>query len=239
MIHKYLISGGIVLVLVILVASLAIAQSENETYYACVKNSNGSIRMVSEGENCSHNEMLIEWNQVGPQGPQGEQGPVGPQGLVGPQGPVGEQGPVGPQGPEGSCPDNGLDPIAPYTDSDILISNVTVDGFPMVPCDSAPAPVHIGDTIQLEFDWSMDMSESCPGCITQIVGGFASDGAPTFCVEVDNFMIGHATVTLPAGSASGLEYIAIGRHWTYSCEQALSWGWPSGDHPIIAVVAVH
>ena len=161
--NKYIFSAGLVLLLVALAAGFAIAKSDNVTYYGCVNKSSGTIKMINEGEDCLNNETLIEWNQVGPQGPQGEQGPIGPQGPAGPQG---EQGLVGPQGPQGACPDNGLDPIAPYTDSDILISNVTVNGFPMVPCDSAPAPVHTGDTIQLEFDWSMEISESCPGCIT-------------------------------------------------------------------------
>lgn len=36
--HKVLFTGGLLLLLVALVASLAIAESEDVTYYACVNN---------------------------------------------------------------------------------------------------------------------------------------------------------------------------------------------------------
>lgn len=74
------------------------------TYYGCVNNTTGAIRIVSKTTACKSTEHKIHWNQVGPQGPQGPQGPAGPQGpqgAQGPQGPAGPQGPTGPQGPPG------------------------------------------------------------------------------------------------------------------------------------------
>jgi hypothetical protein len=81
-----------VALLLALCAAGAWAQSETVEYYACVNKASGAIHMVQEGETCHNNETLIEWNQVGPQGPQGEQGPPGEQGLQGEQGPPGVLG---------------------------------------------------------------------------------------------------------------------------------------------------
>ena len=70
-------------------------QPQVTTYYGCVNNSTGAIRIVSKTTVCKSTEHKINWNQVGPQGPQGKQGPQGPQGAQGPQGPTGPQGPPG------------------------------------------------------------------------------------------------------------------------------------------------
>lgn len=67
-------------------------QPQVTTYYGCVNNSTGAIRIVSKGTVCKSTEHKINWNQVGPQGPQG---PKGPQGAQGPQGARGPQGPPG------------------------------------------------------------------------------------------------------------------------------------------------
>jgi hypothetical protein len=45
--------------------------SSSDEYHACVTNSSGAIRMVSEGVICDPNEEHISWNQAGPQGPPG------------------------------------------------------------------------------------------------------------------------------------------------------------------------
>jgi hypothetical protein len=99
---------GVVLVVAVAVcATWAWAEGGPQTYYACVNQASGTVKMVGEGETCKNNEYLIVWNRVGPQGPKGDtgdRGPVGPQGLQGPQGPkgdTGDRGPVGPQGPQG------------------------------------------------------------------------------------------------------------------------------------------
>jgi hypothetical protein len=87
----------------------------NNVIYACVRlEDDGSatkkIRLVSAETICARDENRIQWNVVGPEGPQGPQGVQGPQGIpgpqgivgpAGPQGPQGVQGPAGPQGPQG------------------------------------------------------------------------------------------------------------------------------------------
>lgn len=81
--------------------------------FACVKtkkndDSEGQIRMVSTLTDCKKNETGIQWNVVGPQGPQGVQGipglkgDTGLRGLTGPQGVAGPQGDPGPQGARGA-----------------------------------------------------------------------------------------------------------------------------------------
>jgi hypothetical protein len=62
------------------------------TYYGCVNNATGAIRIVSKATVCKATEHKINWNQVGPRGPKGNQGNQGPRG---PQGPAGPQGPPG------------------------------------------------------------------------------------------------------------------------------------------------
>ena len=91
---------------------LAGIPSPDGTIYGCYKRSGGTLRVIDYPTvQCdSRAEILISWNQTGPQGPQGPQGipgpagPQGPQGApgpAGPQGPQGETGPAGPQGPVG------------------------------------------------------------------------------------------------------------------------------------------
>ncbi len=72
-------------------ANLALTP-EITTYYACVNNRTGAIKIVDPATACKPTEHKISWDQVGPSGPQG---PDGPQGQQGPQGPDGPQGPSG------------------------------------------------------------------------------------------------------------------------------------------------
>ena len=80
---------------------------DDTTYYACVNNSSGTIKMVRADGTCATNEQRIVWNQQGPQGlpgpagPAGVDGAAGPAGAVGPAGPAGAEGPAGPPGPAG------------------------------------------------------------------------------------------------------------------------------------------
>jgi hypothetical protein len=62
------------------------------TIAACVINTTGAVRIVSNTTVCKSTEHKIQWNQTGPRGPQGNQGP---QGVQGPGGPTGPQGPAG------------------------------------------------------------------------------------------------------------------------------------------------
>lgn len=86
------------------------AAAATVTYFACINNSSGAIRIVNQSTVCSSSEHKIQWNQAGPQGPQGPkgatgatgaQGPKGATGATGPQGATGATGPQGPQGPQG------------------------------------------------------------------------------------------------------------------------------------------
>lgn len=71
------------------------------TYFGCVANSTGAIRLVGSAVVCRTGEHKIRWNQIGPQGLQGDPGPQGSQGIRGPQGNPGAQGPTGARGPQG------------------------------------------------------------------------------------------------------------------------------------------
>lgn len=88
---------------------------DNLLFYGCMSNSTGLVRKIgADVPQCSQNETLVSWNQVGPQGPTGIQGPqgqkgdkgnAGEQGLAGTKGDSGNIGPVGPrglQGPQGT-----------------------------------------------------------------------------------------------------------------------------------------
>lgn len=64
--------------------SYALASGETVIYRACVNNNSGTIHMLlNESETCSSNEILVEWNKEGLQGPQGLPGEPGPQGPPG------------------------------------------------------------------------------------------------------------------------------------------------------------
>jgi hypothetical protein len=75
--------------------------------HGCYKVSNGQLRVVPAGTSCGSGELVVEWNQTGPQGPAGPQGPQGPQGEKGDTGDTGPAGPAGPQGPQGEKGDAG------------------------------------------------------------------------------------------------------------------------------------
>jgi hypothetical protein len=55
----------------------------------CFDRQNGNLRVVSDAGQCRENELVTQWNQVGPQGVQGDPGPIGATGPAGPQGPSG------------------------------------------------------------------------------------------------------------------------------------------------------
>jgi hypothetical protein len=69
--------------------------------HSCVKNSNGSIRIVTASTNCVAGETALDWRIQGDPGPAGPAGATGSQGAQGPEGPEGPAGPTGPQGPQG------------------------------------------------------------------------------------------------------------------------------------------
>jgi hypothetical protein len=77
------------------------AQAATVTYYACVNNTTGAVKIVNSTTTCATGTHKIQWNQTGPRGPVGPAGPQGVAGPTGPQGSSGLQGPAGPQGPPG------------------------------------------------------------------------------------------------------------------------------------------
>lgn len=55
--------------------------------HGCYQTKNGQLRVIDTGagQRCNPNEEALQWNQTGPQGPQGVPGPQGapgPQGLI-------------------------------------------------------------------------------------------------------------------------------------------------------------
>lgn len=84
------------------------------TYFACINNSTGAIRIVSQSTTCNTGEHKIAWNQTGPVGPQGPAGATGPAGPTGPKGATGATGATGPIGPTGPAgPTGATGPAGP------------------------------------------------------------------------------------------------------------------------------
>jgi hypothetical protein len=104
---------------------LAVSSSyaDTETITACVKKSNGSVRIITGKMKCAKNERLTTWtstsdNLIGPAGATGsagatgERGPVGATGNDGAIGPQGIQGITGATGPKGDTGDTGANGIS-------------------------------------------------------------------------------------------------------------------------------
>jgi hypothetical protein len=104
---------------------LAVSSSyaDTETITACVKKSNGSVRIITGKMKCAKNERLTTWtstsdNLIGPAGATGsagatgERGPVGATGNDGAIGPQGIQGPTGATGPKGETGATGTNGIS-------------------------------------------------------------------------------------------------------------------------------
>jgi hypothetical protein len=104
--NKFLLGGGILLFLLVLVVGTAYADTNGGVINACVKD-NGQVRIVNQASDCKNQETYIYWNIVGPQGPKGDTGATGLQGAQGLQGPKGDKGDtgdtgaIGPQGLQG------------------------------------------------------------------------------------------------------------------------------------------
>ena len=85
--------------------------------HSCFKKSGGSLRVIDAGvTQCADNELSLDWNRAGVQGPQGAKGdpgvpgpagPAGAKGDPGPRGPAGADGAAGPQGAKGDKGDAG------------------------------------------------------------------------------------------------------------------------------------
>jgi len=119
------------------------ANADAQVTFACVNNSNGTIKIVPPNTACPNNSMLVSLNQAGPQGPAGPPGPTGPKGDTGATGATGATGPTGPKGDTGATGAAGATgpqgPPGPA--SNILFANVNVslvvEGLVLV--NSSPA----------------------------------------------------------------------------------------------------
>lgn len=81
------VSRGTILIAVIVVGlgGAAVAADSSQpnqtgTYYGCIGDGNGNLRVIDSGDSCEKNETAITWNQTGPQGLKGDTGAQGPQG---------------------------------------------------------------------------------------------------------------------------------------------------------------
>lgn len=85
----------------VVMTTLAWAQSSDGVIRACLKDSKLQSIGLAGQLTCAANEQALDWSITGPQGVTGPQGPAGPQGIQGPQGVQGPVGPLGAQGPVG------------------------------------------------------------------------------------------------------------------------------------------
>jgi hypothetical protein len=77
--------------------------ADSETVTACVKKSNGNVRIITGKMKCTKTERLVSWTSTSDSliGPAGATGATGPSGAAGATGAVGATGPQGPQGIQG------------------------------------------------------------------------------------------------------------------------------------------
>ena len=59
-----------------------VALGANNTVFACVKKSDGAVRIVGPSGHCKKSESPMQWSITGPQGPTGPTGPQGPGALL-------------------------------------------------------------------------------------------------------------------------------------------------------------
>src|SRR2546426_3447940 len=101
---RFAIAVVLVGVVVAAAATYAFARGQDEqTFYGCVANADGKVRIVPVAGSCKNGESAISWNSVGPTGQSGQNGQNGRDGRDGVQGPAGSAGPQGPAGPAGGA----------------------------------------------------------------------------------------------------------------------------------------
>jgi hypothetical protein len=134
----------------VLLSLCSAAEAATVTYYGCVNNSTGGIKIVNSTTECASGFHRIQWNQEGPEGPTG---PRGATGATGAQGSQGMQGPQGPQGPPGitaayvvqcgpqvfqqsiPCPGNGGNGIFPLPSTGTVVlqtAEVSTGGYYLI-----------------------------------------------------------------------------------------------------------
>jgi len=71
--NKYFLAAAILILMLSVAITWAIAQDDNPTYYACVHKGLGSLRIVDFDDECWPYEYKIQWNMQGEPGPPGGQ----------------------------------------------------------------------------------------------------------------------------------------------------------------------
>jgi hypothetical protein len=77
------VTAAIAALIATAIPAIAAAAKPSVTYFACVTNSTGAIRMVGSNAVCRPGKHKISWNNTGPQGPQGVPGKTGSTGPAG------------------------------------------------------------------------------------------------------------------------------------------------------------
>ncbi len=160
---------------------------------------------------------------VGPAGPAGATGAAGAAGPVGPPGPAGDMGPAGPAGqagptgPKGNTGEPGPGATLAYgaipTYEETTLSAVMLNGAKIT---SIVAP---GSSIAVELSYEI-RDTYCPGCIEQIMIGFANQD-PALCIYEgipgSGGNTGSVSFNLTAPSTPGTYYIAFDKSLQYFC----------------------
>jgi hypothetical protein len=73
---RLLIGLGVLLAIVLVGGATWTLAQDNNTIYACA-NRSGLLRVVASHEECKSQETPLQWNIVGPEGPQGPPGVLG------------------------------------------------------------------------------------------------------------------------------------------------------------------
>jgi len=139
--------------------------------HACVRNADGSVRIVSSAGRCTRGEHSLTWNLSGPRGHVGATGSAGLQGAPGPQGPAGPVVPTGIFSGRYASPSGAS--VLQVTDSGITLtqtgatgsSTITLSGGDLVIDDAAT-----GASLRLTSD-SGAVALTAGGTLTTTAGG--------------------------------------------------------------------
>ena len=201
--------------------------------FACVKDANGQVRIVEEGEACQGNEYALDWAKQGPVGPQGIPGEDGEDGLPGEPGRPGEDGEPGEDGAPGTIDGaacsfesggvtvQGVTALSFGSDGegsiDCVPADDDADGYPVPSdCNDANAAIH-PDAAEIPGN---SIDENCDG-LDRIDADHDGHGLPFDCLDnnpevypggkevfdgLDNDCDGTVDDVLPSSIASPTEW---------------------------------
>jgi hypothetical protein len=87
--------------------STPVIQASTQVINGCYDAKDGTLHVSDAGYRCPPADIVVSWNQNGPQGNPGPRGPRGARGATGLNGAPGANGGLGPQGPQGAPGDVG------------------------------------------------------------------------------------------------------------------------------------